>query len=83
MQEHVFQCMRQCLNTNKKLMSKQVTVKKAAGNLIRVYGLACHCIVGKSFGSYVTHSVGAFVDFTMGKVFLLHFKTFVKLVEHR
>ncbi|MCO5599122.1 hypothetical protein L7F22_053222 [Adiantum nelumboides] len=80
MQEHAFRCARQCLKTTEKLMSKQTayTLKK---EFDRVYGPAWHCIVGKSFGSYVTHSIGGFVYFTMGKVSVLLFKTSVELVE--
>ncbi|KAI5079550.1 hypothetical protein GOP47_0005029 [Adiantum capillus-veneris] len=81
MQEHAFQCARQCLTTTEKLMSKQMahTLKKEFDT---VYGPAWHCIVGKSFGSYVTHFIGGFLYFTMGKVSVLLFKTTVELVEH-
>lgn len=80
MQEHAFQCARECLNTTEKLLCKNTayTLKK---EFDKVYGPAWHCIVGTSFGSYVTHSVGGFVYFTMGKVSVLLFKTTVELVE--
>ena len=46
-----------------------------------VYGPAWHCIVGTSFGSYVTHSVGGFLYFSMDqKLYILLFKTAVQKV---
>ncbi|KAL6577560.1 hypothetical protein OROMI_009888 [Orobanche minor] len=32
------------------------------------YGPAWHCIVGTSFGSYVTHSLGGFLYFSIDKI---------------
>ncbi|KAM7273767.1 hypothetical protein ACFE04_028431 [Oxalis oulophora] len=46
----------------------------------RVYGPAWHCIVGKSFGSYVTHSSGGFIYFSADKLSFLLFKTEVRPV---
>ncbi|KAJ9554387.1 hypothetical protein OSB04_018432 [Centaurea solstitialis] len=43
-----------------------------------LYGPAWHCIVGTSFGSYVTHSSGGFVYFSIDKVHVLLFKTVVE-----
>ncbi|XP_076914248.1 uncharacterized protein LOC143573192 [Bidens hawaiensis] len=44
-----------------------------------VYGPAWHCIVGSSFGSFVTHSVGGFMYFSMDhKIYVLLFKTAVQ-----
>lgn len=43
------------------------------------YGPAWHCIVGTSFGSFVTHSVGGFLYFSLDqKVYVLLFKTTVQ-----
>ncbi|KAG6601867.1 Dynein light chain 1, cytoplasmic, partial [Cucurbita argyrosperma subsp. argyrosperma] len=42
------------------------------------YGPAWHCIVGTSFGSYVTHSLGGFLYFSIDKVHILLFKTSVE-----
>ncbi|KAL4586734.1 hypothetical protein LXL04_011378 [Taraxacum kok-saghyz] len=42
------------------------------------YGPAWHCIVGTSFGSYVTHSLGGFLYFSINKVYVLLFKTTVE-----
>ncbi|KAH7860622.1 hypothetical protein Vadar_015779 [Vaccinium darrowii] len=44
------------------------------------YGLAWHCVVGKSFGSFVTHSPGGFVYFSLDSLSFLLFKTEVQLV---
>lgn len=47
-----------------------------------VYGPAWHCIVGTSFGSFVTHSVGGFIYFSMDhKLYVLLFKTTVQKAE--
>ncbi|CAL5430618.1 unnamed protein product [Camellia sinensis] len=47
-----------------------------------LYGPAWHCIVGTSFGSYVTHSIGGFLYFSIDKVYVLLFKTAVEPLEH-
>ncbi|KAH9627324.1 hypothetical protein KSS87_011554 [Heliosperma pusillum] len=44
------------------------------------YGAAWHCIVGKSYGSYVTHSTGGFLYFSFDSHFILLFKTQVHVV---
>lgn len=47
-----------------------------------VYGPAWHCIVGTSFGSFVTHSVGGFLYFSMDrKLYILLFKTTVQKAD--
>jgi hypothetical protein len=47
-----------------------------------VYGPAWHCIVGTSFGSFVTHSVGGFLYFSMDqKLYILIFKTAVQKAD--
>ena len=43
--------------------------------LDQVYGPTWHVIVGKSFGSYVTHEQGYFVYFYIGELALLVFKS--------
>ncbi|KAJ7948646.1 Dynein light chain [Quillaja saponaria] len=45
-----------------------------------VYGPAWHCVVGKSFGSFVTHTPGGFVYFSIDSLSVLLFKTEVQLV---
>ncbi|CAM0904316.1 unnamed protein product [Alopecurus aequalis] len=42
------------------------------------YGPAWHCIVGTSFGSYVTHSLGGFLYFSVDKAYILLFRTAVE-----
>ncbi|KAJ0591649.1 putative dynein ATPase [Helianthus annuus] len=44
----------------------------------KVYGPAWHCIVGSSFGSFVTHATGCFLYFSMEKLYILVFKTKVQ-----
>ncbi|KAK3442570.1 hypothetical protein EUGRSUZ_B02950 [Eucalyptus grandis] len=46
------------------------------------YGPAWRCIVGTSFGSYVTHSLGGFLYFSIDKVYILLFKTAVEPLDH-
>ncbi|RLM75474.1 putative dynein light chain type 1 family protein [Panicum miliaceum] len=46
------------------------------------YGPAWHCIVGTSFGSYVTHSLGGFLYFSVDKVYILLFRTAVEPLAH-
>ncbi|XVF54959.1 hypothetical protein PTKIN_Ptkin05aG0222700 [Pterospermum kingtungense] len=43
-----------------------------------LYGPAWHCIVGKSFGSFVTHASGGFLYFSVDKLCFLLFKTEVR-----
>ncbi|KAG6793843.1 hypothetical protein NC652_004116 [Populus alba x Populus x berolinensis] len=45
-----------------------------------VYGVAWHCVAGKSFGSFVTHSPGGFMYFSIDSLFIVLFKTEVKMV---
>lgn len=44
------------------------------------YGPAWHCVVGTSFGSFVTHSPGGFLYFSVDSLSVLLFKTEVLLV---
>ncbi|KQK01587.1 dynein light chain 1, cytoplasmic [Brachypodium distachyon] len=46
------------------------------------YGSAWHCIVGTSFGSYVTHARGGFLYFSVDKVHILLFRTAVEPSPH-
>ncbi|KAM3241888.1 hypothetical protein ACQJBY_054549 [Aegilops geniculata] len=46
------------------------------------YGPAWHCIVGTSFGSYVTHTLGGFLYFSVDKVHILLFRTAVEPLGH-
>ncbi|KAG8059528.1 hypothetical protein GUJ93_ZPchr0002g23555 [Zizania palustris] len=46
------------------------------------YGPAWHCIVGTSFGSYVTHARGGFLYFSVDKICILLFRTAVEPLPH-
>ncbi|CAH1444524.1 unnamed protein product [Lactuca virosa] len=46
----------------------------------RWYGPAWHCVAGKSFGSFVTHSPGGFLYFSVDSYSFLLFKTEVHLI---
>jgi len=80
LQERAFRCARQSLDAMNKLNSKRVALalKKEFDTS---YGPAWHCIVGTSFGSFVTHSLGGFLYFSMDKVSILLFKTAVEPLD--
>ncbi|PIN08921.1 Dynein light chain type 1 [Handroanthus impetiginosus] len=46
-----------------------------------VYVPAWHCVAGKSFGSFVTHSPGGFVYFSVDSLSFLLFKTEVHVIS--
>lgn len=78
MQIHAVDCARKAYDSLEKFTSKNLalTLKKEFDG---VYGPAWHCIVGTSFGSFVTHSVGGFLYFSMDqKLYILLFKTTVQ-----
>ncbi|KAI3454597.1 hypothetical protein Pfo_011260 [Paulownia fortunei] len=81
MQIHAVDCARKAHDSLEKFTSKTLafTLKKEFDG---VYGPAWHCIVGTSFGSFVTHSVGGFMYFSMDhKLYVLLFKTTVQRAE--
>ncbi|MCD7448199.1 hypothetical protein HAX54_039554 [Datura stramonium] len=81
MQIHAVNCARKTHDSLEKFTSKALafTLKKEFDG---VYGPAWHCIVGTSFGSFVTHSVGGFMYFSMDhKLYVLLFKTTVQKAE--
>ncbi|XP_057731730.1 dynein light chain 1, cytoplasmic-like [Arachis stenosperma] len=45
-----------------------------------MYGPAWHCVIGTSFGSYVSHTGGAFFYFSIDSLSVLLFKTEVYLL---
>lgn len=83
LQNRAFLCARDHLDSMSagKLDSKRLALalKKEFDSL---YGPAWHCIVGTSFGSYVTHSVGGFLYFSIDKVYVLLFRTAVEPMDH-
>ncbi|KAF7806139.1 Dynein light chain, cytoplasmic [Senna tora] len=81
MQIHAVDCARKTFDSMEKFTSKTLalTLKKEFDG---VYGPAWHCIVGTSFGSFVTHSVGGFLYFSMDqKLYILLFKTTVQKAD--
>ncbi|KAJ8770064.1 hypothetical protein K2173_012702 [Erythroxylum novogranatense] len=82
LQNRAFTCARDLLDSmSGKLDSKglALALKKEFDS---AYGPAWHCIVGTSFGSYVTHSTGGFLYFSIDKVYILLFKTAVEPLDH-
>ncbi|KAL9443404.1 hypothetical protein AB3S75_016710 [Citrus x aurantiifolia] len=77
MQVHAFRCARTTYDSLEKFSSKHIAfnIKK---EFDKVYGPAWHCIVGSGFGSYVTHSTGCFLYFSMEKLYILVFQTKVQ-----
>ncbi|XP_028784098.1 uncharacterized protein LOC114740135 isoform X1 [Neltuma alba] len=81
MQIHAVDCARKALDSMEKFTSKTLALalKKEFDG---AYGPAWHCIVGTSFGSFVTHSVGGFLYFSMDqKLYVLLFKTTVQKAD--
>ncbi|GAB4828739.1 hypothetical protein Ancab_018407 [Ancistrocladus abbreviatus] len=83
LQNRAFQCARDHLDS---MPAKKVDSKSLALALKKEfdssYGPAWHCIVGTSFGSYVTHSLGGFLYFSIDKVYVLLFRTAVEPLEN-
>ncbi|KAI9191839.1 hypothetical protein LWI28_014281 [Acer negundo] len=74
MQAHAFRCARTTYDSLEKFSSKHIAYNMKK-EFDKVYGPAWHCIVGSSFGSFVTHSTGCFLYFQMEKLYILLFKT--------
>ncbi|KAF3453672.1 hypothetical protein FNV43_RR04113 [Rhamnella rubrinervis] len=77
MQVHAFRCGRRTYDSLEKFSAKHMAYNMKK-EFDKVYGPAWHCIVGSSFGSFVTHSTGCFLYFTMEKLYILLFKTKVQ-----
>ncbi|CAJ1944492.1 unnamed protein product [Sphenostylis stenocarpa] len=77
MQVHAFRCARRTYDSLEKFSAKHIAhnVKK---EFDKSYGPVWHCIVGSNFGSFVTHSTGCFLYFSMENLYILLFKTKVK-----
>ncbi|KAJ6807616.1 dynein light chain 1, cytoplasmic [Iris pallida] len=77
LQRRAFRCAREVLGGMPKTDSTRLALalKKEFDSS---YGPAWHCIVGTSFGSYVTHSLGGFLYFSIDKVYVLLFRTAVE-----
>ncbi|KAI3701483.1 hypothetical protein L6452_26594 [Arctium lappa] len=77
MQVHAFRCARKTLDSLEKFSPKQIALNMKK-EFDKIYGPAWHCIVGSSFGSFVTHATGCFLYFSMEKLYILVFKTKVQ-----
>ncbi|GAB2214778.1 hypothetical protein Droror1_Dr00019141 [Drosera rotundifolia] len=84
LQRRAFECARRDLDSSSstKLDSKRLALvlKKEFDSC---YGPAWHCIVGTSFSSYVTHSLGGFLYFSVDKFYILLFRTAVQPLERQ
>ncbi|KAK6146742.1 hypothetical protein DH2020_020611 [Rehmannia glutinosa] len=82
LQNHAFKTSRDILDS---MPSGKIDSKRLALSLKKdfdsTYGPAWHCVVGTSFGSYVTHSLGGFLYFSIDKVYVLLFKTAVEPLD--
>lgn len=81
MQIQAFQCARKTFDSLETFSAKHIAfnLKK---EFDKVYGPAWHCIVGSSFGSFVTHATGCFLYFSMEKLCILLFRTKVQRILH-
>jgi len=72
MQQEALDCARQALE-------KYNIEKDIAAHIKREfdkkYGTTWHCIVGRNFGSYVTHETKHFIYFYIGQIAILLFKS--------
>ncbi|KAL4012522.1 hypothetical protein IC575_029625 [Cucumis melo] len=81
MQIHAVDCARKTHDSMEKFTSKTLALSLKR-EFDGVYGPAWHCIVGTSFGSFVTHSVGGFLYFSLDqKLYILLFKTSVQRAD--
>ncbi|OWM81409.1 hypothetical protein CDL15_Pgr007447 [Punica granatum] len=83
MQEHALGFARSIADSVPKLTQNSSLLARALKKEFdSTYGPAWHCVVGKSFGSFVTHSPGGFLYFLLNDslVSVLLFKTQVQLV---
>ncbi|KAJ4843320.1 Protein ACTIVITY OF BC1 COMPLEX KINASE 3, chloroplastic [Turnera subulata] len=83
MQERAFRLARSFAddpNSKHRRINPTLLARTLKNEFDSVYGPAWHCVVGKSFGSFVTHSPGGFMYFSVDSLFILLFKTEVHLV---
>lgn len=72
MQKEIFSISKVALSEQKSEKSVAEFIKKECDKL---YGPAWQCIVGKSFGSFVTHEANRFAYFYIDDIAFLLFKT--------
>ncbi|KAK8633430.1 hypothetical protein V6N13_014276 [Hibiscus sabdariffa] len=81
MQEHALRCTRHLLDSAPKPRPSLTHLARAIKKEFdSVYGPAWQCVIGTSFGSFVTHSLGGFLYFSIDSFSILLFKTEVELV---
>ncbi|XP_022994662.1 uncharacterized protein LOC111490306 isoform X2 [Cucurbita maxima] len=81
MQIHAVDCARKAHDSMEKFTSKALALSLKR-EFDGAYGPVWHCIVGTSFGSFVTHSVGGFLYLSMDqKLYVLLFKTSVQRAD--
>ena len=70
---------RRVLSLARQAVASSTVMREIAGHVKRgmdgEYGQTWHCIVGRSFGSYVTHQNQTFIFFYVGELAFLLFKT--------
>merc|ERR1712064_35599 len=67
MQQDAIDCATQAL--------EKYNIEKDIAEFIKKYNPTWHCIVGRNFGSYVTHETKHFIYFYLGQVAVLLFKS--------
>ncbi|VDM25598.1 unnamed protein product [Hydatigera taeniaeformis] len=72
MQQRAVDCAKEAMDQYNIEKDIAAHVKKAFD---REYGPTWHCIVGRNFGSYVTHEARNFIYFYMGQVAILLYKS--------
>ncbi|KAK1425732.1 hypothetical protein QVD17_21087 [Tagetes erecta] len=86
LQNKAFKCAKDHIDSVSSVNGIKIDSKRLALALKKEFDTSCgpawHCIVGTSFGSYVTHSVGGFLYFSINKVYVLLFKTTVEPMNH-
>ncbi|XP_071740265.1 uncharacterized protein [Rutidosis leptorrhynchoides] len=82
MQEHALRLTRSLLDSStSRRPNLTVLARSLKKEFDRLNGPAWHCVAGKSFGSFVTHSPGGFVYFSVDSYSFLLFKTEVQLIS--
>nr|CDS16712.1 dynein light chain [Echinococcus granulosus] len=72
MQQRAVDCAQDAMNKYSVEKDIAAHIKK---EFDRLYSPTWHCIVGRNFGSYVTHETKHFIYFYMGQVAILLFKS--------
>ncbi|MED6193238.1 hypothetical protein PIB30_017431 [Stylosanthes scabra] len=85
LKNRAFRCARQHLDStpsnklNSRRLALALSLKKEFDSS---YGPTWHCIVGTNFESYVTHSIGGLLYFSIDKIYILLFKIAVEPLDH-